>query len=114
MKLLLNNKNNSYYFKIQFSDKSIWGEFKEDLKVILREKGIKYQYSVKTPEFHIIYQNNDIQLKIQWNSDDTIFCTLNVIGDAQKALFPSREIFELLQLFSGQLIDGDSPYNWII
>jgi len=114
VKLVLSNLDTSYYFLIQFSDKSAWGEFKEDLKVILREKGIKYQYSVKTPIFHIIYQNEDIKLKFQWNSDDTITCMLNVIGDVQQALLPSQEIFELLQLFAGTLIEGDSPYNWII
>ena len=112
MKLILSNTESSCYFLIQFADISVWDEFKEDLKVILREKGIKYQYSDKTPAFHIIYQNDDIKLKIQWNNDNTLICMLNVIGDFQNALLPAQDIFELLQLFSGTLIDGKSPSSW--
>ena len=99
-------------FSLRFSDKSSWNEFKEDLKVILRENSIKFQYSEKTPIFHILYKNDSIRIRIDWE-DETLLVTLIAIENiGTEEISSCHEIFDLLQLFSGVLEKGISPYEW--
>lgn len=99
-------------FSLRFADKSAWNEFKEDLKVILRENEIKYQYSEKVPVFHILYQSEPIKIKAAWE-EDTLLVTLIAKDEIGAEQIPvCHEIFDLLQLFSGELEDGISPYEW--
>ena len=97
---------------LKFADKAEWNNFKEDLKSILREKGIKYQYSEKVPTFYILYKNEGIKLRVDWK-DDNLFVNLQTTKtltvEIQEAC---NEIFELLTLFEGELMDGSSPYDW--
>ncbi|MHA1973865.1 MAG: hypothetical protein ACTSW1_12785 [Candidatus Hodarchaeales archaeon] len=106
------NKNTSpNYFTISFSNKSSWNEFKEDLKTILREYGVKYQYSEKIPTFFILYKGNNLSLKVIWEKNDTLSCRLDRENDDENSVQASKELFDLLQVFGGKLIDGQSPYE---
>ncbi len=99
-------------FSVRFSDKSSWNEFKEDFKVILRENSLKFQYSEKTPIFHILYKNDSIKIRIDWE-DETLLVTLIAIESiGTEEISSCNEIFDLLQLFSGVLEKGISPYEW--
>jgi hypothetical protein len=108
----LNNKISTHFFTLKFDDKAEWNNFKEDLKSILRENGIKYQYSEKVPTFHILYKSEGIKLRIDWQNDN-LFANLHAIKTLTDEIqVPCNEIFELLTLFEGKLIDGNSPYDW--
>ena len=99
-------------FSVRFSDKNIWKDFKDDMKVILKENEIKFQYSEKTPTFHILYQSDVIKIRVAWEEETLLFAL-----QAEKDITPEqieacREIYDLLILFSGTLEDGYSPYEW--
>ncbi len=108
----LNNQIEPKFFTLKFDDKSEWSNFKEDLKSILRERDIKYQYSEKVPTFHILYQSQEIRLRIDWQ-DDSLIVNLQIsqplTAEIQDAC---NEIYEILLLFGGNLINGNSPYDW--
>jgi len=99
------------YFIITFPDKSSWNEFKEDLKTILREYGVKYQYSEKVPTFFILYKGNNLSLKVSWEKDDSLSCRLERTGREDESVQASKEIFDLLQVFGGEISEGNSPYS---
>jgi hypothetical protein len=102
-----------HHFGLRFSDKSAWNEFKEDLKPLLREQAIKFQYSEKSPTFHILYKNPEISFKVIWEDDGGLLVTLQASSEiTEESVMVCGEIFELLQLFSGELVKGESPYNW--
>ncbi len=108
----MNSENNEKYYKIRFADKAEWNNFKEDLKNILRENQIKFQYSEKTPTFHILYKSNQIRLRIDWRDEDLIVMLKSLEDISPEDLNACNEIFDLLNLFSGELIDGTTPYDW--
>ena len=112
VEFILNNEEEIQFFTLKFNDKSEWNNFKEDLKSILREHEIKYQYSEKVPTFHILYKNESIRLRVDWK-DDILVINLQISHplspENQEAC---NEIYELLLLFEGELIDGASPYDW--
>jgi hypothetical protein len=108
----LNDSGKIHTFSLKFEDKNEWHNFKDDLKNILREREIKYQYSEKVPTFHIVYQNAAIKLRVDWQ-DESLLAALQTT----QALNPEvreacNEIFEILVLFGGELIHGSSPYDW--
>ena len=108
----MNNDSNQLFFTLKFSDKAEWNNFKEDLKSILREHAVKYQYSEKIPTFHILYKNEGIKLRIEWKNEDLVVnlkTTHPVSPENQQAC---NEIYELLLLFEGKLVEGTSPYDW--
>lgn len=108
----LNEKFQNNFFTLQFNDKSEWNNFKEDLKSVLRENEIKYQYSEKAPNFYILYKNNSVKIRIDWK-DDQLFFNLQTQEEFQtENLTYCNEIFDLLLLFEGELIAGSSPYEW--
>ena len=108
----MSKNKEEHYFTIKFDDKSEWNNFKEDLKNILREYEIKYQYSEKVPNFHILYKSNQVRIQITWK-DETLLVNLRVTADIDSSdLSACNEIFDLLSLFSGTLVDGLSPYEW--
>ncbi|MFX0050934.1 MAG: hypothetical protein ACFFAJ_05270 [Candidatus Hodarchaeota archaeon] len=103
-------------FTMRFKDKSAWNEFKDDLKQTLRENDIKFQYSEKTPTFYLLYTSEFIRIRVIWGNEDKDEALLfslqakeNIKNDQLSAC---NEIYDLLQLFSGELIDGKSPYEW--
>ena len=108
----MNSKIPENFFTLKFEDKAEWNNFKEDLKSILREHEIKFQYSEKTPTFHILYKNDKIRLQVNWR-EETLTVNLRALKDLETHdLDACNEIFDLLNLFSGELIEGISPYKW--
>ncbi|MHA2224749.1 MAG: hypothetical protein ACXAC8_06070 [Candidatus Hodarchaeales archaeon] len=108
----MNNDQPTNSFSLRFSDKLTWNEFKDDLKVILRENEIKFQYSEKTPQFYVLYKGNHIEIRVTWEDDTLLFTLLakkNLNVDQTSAC---HEIYDLLILFSGRLEKGTSPYEW--
>ena len=99
-------------FIVQFADKSVWNEIKEDLKTKLRENDIQFQYSEKTPIFHIFYKSDVIEIRIAWEEEILIFKLQTKQNIGSEQLATCREIYDLLVLFSGELKDGNSPYEW--
>jgi hypothetical protein len=99
-------------FSLRFADKSAWNEFKEDLKVSLRENNIKYQYSDKAPVFHIVYKSENIQIRVAWEQESLLFTLIAKEEIAAEEISICYEIYDLLILFSGELEEGISPYNW--
>ncbi|MFX0085405.1 MAG: hypothetical protein ACFFAU_07000 [Candidatus Hodarchaeota archaeon] len=102
----------SKMFTLRFSDKSTWNEFKEDLKATLRENNIQYQYSEKVPVFHIIYKSELIQIRVAWEEETLLFTLIAKDQISAEEISVCSEIFDLLTLFSGELEEGISPYNW--
>ncbi len=109
----MNEKSQDNFFTLQFSDKAEWKNFKEDLKSIFREHEIKYQYSEKTPNFHILYKSNKILIRIDWKDDQLIVnCQTQEGKLSPENLVICNEIYDLLLLFEGEQIAGTSPYEW--
>lgn len=108
----LSDKKENKMFSLRFSDKSSWNEFKEDFKVILREKNIKFKYSEKTPNFHILYQSDSIKIRIDWEEETLLVTLIAAENIGTEEISSCHEIFDLLQLFSGELKKGFSPYEW--
>lgn len=106
--------NENYSFTLKFQEKSIWNNLKEDFKSLLRENEIKYQYSEKTPSFQILYQNKKIKIRVIWEDESLLVNLLGQKGLTQDELNSCNEIFDLLQIFDGELIEGYSPYEWDI
>ncbi len=99
-------------FIVQFADKSVWNDIKEDLKTKLRENEIQFQYSEKTPIFHIFYKSDMIDIRIAWEEETLLLKLQTKQNISSEQLAACREIYDLLILFSGELIDGNSPYDW--
>lgn len=108
----MNEQVKPHFFTLKFDDRNEWNNFKEDLKSILRENEIKYQYSEKVPTFHIVYQSQGIKLRIDWQNDN-LFVNLQTSQELTSEIQEAcNEIYEILVLFEGKLIDGTSPYEW--
>lgn len=108
----MNNEPLKNFFTLKFADKSEWNDFKGDLKNILREHQIKYQYSETVPTFHILYKNDQVRLQVNWK-EEILIVNLQTLEDLiPQNLDACNEIFDLLILFSGELIGGVSPYEW--
>jgi hypothetical protein len=108
----LNDIKDQRTFRIRFSDRSVWNDFKADLKSTFQENGIKFQYSEKTPYFFVLYKSNEIKIRVIWEEETLIF-----LLQAERDLNPGqiavcKEIYDLLVLFEGELVEGNSPYNW--
>jgi hypothetical protein len=99
-------------FKIHFANKSVWNEFKDDLKTTLKENEIKFQYSEKTPSFFIYYKSDDVDVRITWEDESLLFSLQANEKISPERMFVCNEIYDLLLLFSGKLIEGISPYEW--
>ena len=108
----MTEENQIRFYTIAFDDKAVWGEFKEDLKAILREYSIKFQYSEKSPVFHLLYKSSSIKLVVKWEKDDSLVCRLELTQLSPEDISACTEIFEILQLFSGKLVEGTEPYEW--
>jgi hypothetical protein len=108
----LNEIKEKKMFSLRFSDKSAWNEFKEDFKATLRENNIKFQYSEKTPSFHILYKSDSIRIRIDWEDEALLVTLIAAENIRTEEISSCYEIFDLLQLFSGELEKGISPYEW--
>lgn len=101
---------------MRFKDKSAWNEFKEDLKQTFRDNNIKFKYSEKKPSFYLLYESEFIRIRVVWGKDEehgTLLFSLQVKDNINiDQLTVCKEIYDLLQLFSGELTDGSSPYEW--
>lgn len=101
---------------MRFKDNSAWNEFKEDLKQTFRDNDIKFIYSEKKPSFYLLYESEFISIRIVWGKDEdrgTLLFSLKAKDDINlDQLSVCNEIYDLLNLFSGELIDGSSPYEW--
>ncbi len=106
------NDQESKTFSVRFADKIVWGDFKDDLKTILRENEIKFQYSEKTPSFYILYESDSIKIKVIWEEETLLFTLQARKGLTPEQIEACRGIYDLLILFSGKLEDGLSPYEW--
>ncbi|MFX1515567.1 MAG: hypothetical protein ACFFC6_04600 [Promethearchaeota archaeon] len=99
-------------FQIRFGDRSIWNDFKADLKSTLQENEIKFQYSEKTPTFFVLYKSDVIKIRVVWEDESLV-----ILLQAEKSLNSEqiaacKEIYDLLILFEGELVEGCSPYDW--
>ncbi|MFX1282433.1 MAG: hypothetical protein ACFFB5_02215 [Promethearchaeota archaeon] len=99
-------------FKIRFLDKTVWNDIKVDLKAKLRENDILFQYSEKTPTFHVLYKSDMIEIRVTWEEEILLFNLLTKKSISSEQIKACREIYDLLILFSGELVSGNSPYNW--
>ena len=108
----MNNEPQKNFFTLKFADKAEWNDFKGDLKNILREHQIKFQYSETVPTFHILYKSDQVHLQVTWK-EETLIVNLQTLEDLiPQNLDACNEIFDLLLLFSGELVEGASPYEW--
>jgi hypothetical protein len=105
-------EDNYKSFTVRFADKSVWNELKDDLKTTLKENEIKFQYSEKTPNFFIYYKSADVNVRITWEDESLLFSLQANEGISPENVFVCSEIYDLLLLFSGKLIEGISPYEW--
>ena len=108
----MNNDQITKSFSLRFSDKLTWNEFKDDLKVLLRENEIKFQYSEKTPQFYVLYKSNQIEIRVTWEEDTLLVTLLAEKNLDANQMVVCHEIYDLLILFTGQLEKGKSPYEW--
>ncbi|MFX0015724.1 MAG: hypothetical protein ACFFB2_01385 [Promethearchaeota archaeon] len=108
----MNSSQEYKTFTVQFADKSIWNDFKEDLKATLNDNEIKFQYSEKTPTFYVFYKSDRIKIKVLWEEEILCFVLQAETSVNSEQIAVCRDIYDLLILFEGELIDGDSPYNW--
>ncbi len=107
----LNEQEKRKSFSLRFQDRNAWNTFKEDLKVIFRNHQIKFQYSEQSPKFYIRYKSNSINIIVTWEEDSLLFL-LESFNFEPETLNTCIEIYDLLILFSGEIIDGTEPYNW--
>ncbi len=108
----MNNEPQKNSFSLKFADKAEWNDFKIDLKNILREHQIKFQYSETVPTFHILYKSDQVRLQVDWK-EEALIVNLKASEDLiPQNLDVCNEIFDLLTLFSGELVEGTSPYDW--
>ena len=108
----MNNTSEMKTFSVRFADKILWNDFKDDLKTILKENAIKFQYSEKAPSFYILYQSDSIKIRVVWEEEALLFALQAKTDITPEQLEACREIYDLLILFSGKLEDGNSPYEW--
>ncbi|MFX1537293.1 MAG: hypothetical protein ACFFDI_24055 [Promethearchaeota archaeon] len=108
----MNDIQNQKAFKIRFADRSVWNDFKADLKNTFQENEIKFQYSEKTPTFFVLYKSNVLKIRVVWEDESLLFLLQaeKNLNSEQKAV--CKEIYDLLILFEGELVDGNSPYDW--
>lgn len=106
----MSKKENSNHFEMLFDDKSIWKDFKEELKELFKPLGIKYQYSLESPSFHILYESPSIEVKIYWQKDGKLSLKLSAkkqVSEDEKSSL--SEIYDMLTLFNGKIIAGNRP-----
>lgn len=108
----LNDIQEQKTFVVRFSDKAVWNEFKDDLKTTLKKNEIKFQYSDKAPNFHILYKSDSIKIRVVWEDETLVFHLQAEDKVSSEQIDVCREIFDLLILFSGELIMGKTPYEW--
>lgn len=108
----MNEIKNQKSFKIQFADRSIWNDFKADLKNTLQENKIKFQYSEKTPTFFVLYKSDVIKIWVVWEDNSLLFLLQADKNLNSEQISVCKEIYDLLILFKGELVDGNSPYDW--
>ncbi|MFX1504732.1 MAG: hypothetical protein ACFFDC_01340 [Promethearchaeota archaeon] len=108
----MNDIKDQKTFKIRFSDKSVWNDFKADLKNTFQENEIKFQYSEKTPTFFVFYKSNEIKIRVVWEDEALIFFLQTERNLSSDQIAICKEIYDLLILFEGELVDGNSPYDW--
>ncbi|UCE13223.1 MAG: hypothetical protein JSV04_13685 [Candidatus Heimdallarchaeota archaeon] len=108
----MNNTQEHKKFTVKFADNSVWKDFKEDLKTTLQDNEIKFQYSEKSPFFFILYKGNDISIRVVWEEERLLFVLQAADSISSEHVDACREIYDLLTLFSGELIEGSSPYDW--
>ena len=108
----MNDNQAKKSFIVKFADNSVWKDFKEDLKTTLQKNEIKFQYSEKTPYFYILYKSDMIKIRVVWEEETLLFSLQADQNINLEQLNVSREIYDLLILFSGELVEGNSPYDW--
>lgn len=110
----MSSKNNENHFEMHFDDKNVWKEFKEEIKELFKPLGIKYQYSLESPTFHILYESPSIEVKIYWLKDGKLTLNLNVKKQLNKDdISLISEIYDMLTLFDGKLVTGKRPEEFI-
>ncbi|MHA2232236.1 MAG: hypothetical protein ACXAB4_07080 [Candidatus Hodarchaeales archaeon] len=105
-------KDDKCFYEMKFADKSSWNDMKSDLKALFNEIGIRYQYSGKTPQFHVIYESENVVVEVTW-AEDGLY--LNLRGrekPLEENLIKLSEIFDLLELFGGEIVAGSRPEEW--
>ena len=108
----MNDIKDQKTFKIRFADRSVWNDFKTDLKTTMLDNEIKFQYSEKTPTFFVLYKSNVIKIRVVWEDESLLFILQADPNLTQVQIAACKEIYDLLVLFEGELIDGNSPYDW--
>ncbi|MHA1449209.1 MAG: hypothetical protein ACTSP4_07290 [Candidatus Hodarchaeales archaeon] len=103
-------ENNHFTFK--FAEKDTWHEFKEDLKGLFKNIGVKYQFSVDSPVFYLVYKSERIKTKISW-IESGLTIELRVSGSlSYEEKETLTEIYDLLLLCDGELLSGTRPEEW--
>lgn len=85
---------------------------KSDLKMLFSEMGIKYQFSEKTPVFRVVYGSAAIIVDVSWAVDGLFFKLQARETPSADHLSKLSEIYDLLELFGGELIAGSRPEKW--
>ncbi|UCG02105.1 MAG: hypothetical protein JSW11_21250 [Candidatus Heimdallarchaeota archaeon] len=108
----MNDIQDQKRFNIRFADKSVWNDFKVDLKTTLQENEIRFQYSEKTPTFFVFYKSNMIKIRVIWEDEALLFILQAEKNLNSEQIAVCKDIYDLLILFEGELVDGISPYDW--
>ncbi|MFX0117184.1 MAG: hypothetical protein ACFFB3_21745 [Candidatus Hodarchaeota archaeon] len=108
----MSDKSDEFFYEMKFADKSSWNEMKSDLKALFSDIGIKYQYSGKTPLFHVVYGSKTVAVEVTW-ADDGLYINLTSREFPSDENIPKlSEIFDLLELFGGEKVSGSRPEKW--
>ncbi len=99
-------------FKVQFSEKTVWREIKADLKTLFKEVGLKYDYSEKTPTFRVVYSSAIVGVEVSWTEQALIFSLIAKEKPQPEAIIILDQIYDLLELFGGEISSGTRPTEW--
>ena len=95
-----------------FEDKSLWSEFKDEFKDLLKRHEIKYDNSFETPVFSVEYirkGDKAIKVVIQWPQGGNLLVNVHsepsLLAKDTELQQVHSEIFEFLQIWEGTFED---------
>lgn len=103
----------SNHFTFKFEEKDTWHDFKDDLKGMFKNIRVKYQFSVDSPVFYLVYRSETVKTKISWIKGGELMIELQTTGSlSYEEKETLTEVFDLLLLCDGVLSSGTRPEEW--
>jgi hypothetical protein len=99
-------------FMMRFPGKSAWNEMKTDLKALFSEIGIRYQYTEKKPTFRVLYGSSKIKVEVSWPEEGLVIELKAKETPSPEHIPILEQIFDLFELFGGELHSGARPEAW--